>query len=181
MKRSSKLVTGVIGAAAVVLLTTTTAMAAVSFTPESGGFVGKGDVQLALGIQVDKMSSIEQAKIFFEVEASKRYEVECTWMTGPVWNRRTHVVDRPGLAKVKSSTATDTSRKNRNATVTGFTLSTLGMEAIVWENSLPQLGDICADSDLGTNGSVTAVTLSDDPTSYKMWVAYNSNRAQLPM
>jgi hypothetical protein len=72
-----------------VIATSAAALAAIEWTPENGGFVGKGDVQSAFGWNNTGMQANYQA-ITFVYEASGGYSFECEWWTGPDHNRTHH-------------------------------------------------------------------------------------------
>jgi hypothetical protein len=54
----------------------TVAMAAVTYSPASGGYAPKGDVQTALGLNNNQ---IQQANLSFTYELKARYDYECVY------------------------------------------------------------------------------------------------------
>ena len=96
----------IVGLALVGMMATSAAvLAAVEWTPESGGFVGKGDVQSLFGWNNASMQA-NATDVTFVYEATGGYSFECEWWTGPDHNRRHH-------------TNTKTVDMNVNAAVTG--------------------------------------------------------------
>jgi len=71
------------------IATSAVALASVEWSPESGGFVGKGDVQSAFGWNNATMQT-NAAGVTFVYEVTGRYAFECEWWTGPDHNRRYH-------------------------------------------------------------------------------------------
>ena len=124
-----------------VIASSAAALAAIEWTPESGGFVGKGDVQSAFGWNNAGMQANSPA-VTFVYEATGGYSFECEWWTGPDHNRRHH-------------TNTKTAEMDVNAVITG-TRRTTG-QFTGW--NLDPLGDVAAavdypsDSDCGAVGN----------------------------
>lgn len=67
------------------------AIAAVTYAPATGGFVGKGDVQTLFNM--NNKAAQEAAKagaVTFSYNATVGYEFDCEWYTGPDHNRQRH-------------------------------------------------------------------------------------------
>jgi hypothetical protein len=115
-------------------------LASVTFDPATGtGFVGKGDVQTALGLNNAQMQSlIQSGGVSFTYQTVDTYEVVNAWATGEI--------DKP--VSLNYHTATVTTSVNVNATVasearkvngqqqyTGFNL--IGFGAKVVDGEIP--------------------------------------------
>ena len=137
--------TQVVGLAlAGIIASSAAALAAVEWTPESGGFVGKGDVQSAFGWNGPGMTANAEA-ITFVYETTGGFSFECEWWTGPTHNRTYH-------------TNTKTLELDVNAVVTG-TRRLNGQAAVFTGWNLDAIGEIDAidggpvDSDCGAEGN----------------------------
>ena len=76
-------------ALAALIATSAVVRAEVAWTPEDGGFVGKGDVQTLFGWNNATMQA-NHTSIEFELVMHAGYTFECEWWTGPSHNRRHH-------------------------------------------------------------------------------------------
>lgn len=104
-----------------VIATSAVALAAVEWTPESGGFVGKGDVQSAFG-WTNATIQANAAAVTFTYEVTGGYSFECEWWTGPDHNRRHHTNTKTMDVNV---TATITGTRRVTGQFTGWNLDPL--------------------------------------------------------
>ena len=126
------------------------ASAAVTFDPATGtGFVGKGDVQLALGLN---NRQVQTAALDFTYSAIETADVTCEWDTetgGKVSKTIHHVVVNQKEAVVNSTVAYDARIRNQ---ITGYNLT--GFSSYSSTGSIPEVGGACPNSN---DGVVTAV------------------------
>jgi hypothetical protein len=131
------------------------AYATITFTASSGqGFVGKGDVQLVLGMNNAQIqTAISQGKIRFQVIETHNYEAVCMFVTGEgTPGQKTHLVSQSKTSDVNQTVAYDARQRNQ---YTGFNL--LGYGASAWSGSaLPEVGGGCLGE--GVNGTYSSVT-----------------------
>jgi hypothetical protein len=100
-----------LGIAAIAMVATTgTAAAAVVYDPAEGGFVGKGDVQTALGLNNKQMQGAHQG-VTFSYDATVGYTFECEWWTGPERNRTYHRTDGEPVSVQVGGVVADADRK----------------------------------------------------------------------
>lgn len=131
----------------------TVAFASVSYNPASGGFVGKGDVQTLLNLNNKGMQAlVDRNGVAFTYKAEEIYETECTWITGPTHNRKSHTKTRTVDYSVNASI--DSSNK-KTGQYTGWFLNP-ALETSASEEA-PVLGGQCHGE--GTDGTYTSVTL----------------------
>jgi uncharacterized protein YaaQ len=93
-----------------VLASTGTAAASVAYDPATGGFVGKGDVQTALGLNNKAMQNAHEA-VTFSYDATVGYSFECEWYTGPERNRTYHRTAGEPVSVQVGGTVVDNDRK----------------------------------------------------------------------
>lgn len=124
-----------------VIATSAAALAAIEWTPENGGFVGKGDVQSAFGWNNATMQANSEA-VSFVFESTGGYSFECEWWTGPSHNRTHHVNTKTIEADVN---AVVTGSRRITGQFTGWTLDALGESADAAEYPV--------DSDCGAEGN----------------------------
>lgn len=84
-----KTVAAVLGVVAVATVVTTAYAMTVTYSPETGGWSGKGDVQTAFGWN-NKLMQQNHNSITFEYEALTEVSFECEWWTGPAHNKSYH-------------------------------------------------------------------------------------------
>jgi hypothetical protein len=107
-----------------------TASAAVDFDPENGtGFVGKGDVQLALGMNNAQIQNAALSLEFTLVE-QEEFELACDKVTPGTTIHQT----RTKTSEVNSAVEYDARTRRQ---VTGFILTGLGDETVQTEGSCP--------------------------------------------
>jgi hypothetical protein len=109
---------------AVVIGLAGTASATVTFDPSTGtGFVGKGDVQLALGWNNPQLQA-NAAGVTFSYNATDTYAAVCTFVTGAgTRGEQTHNVSVPRHATINSAIQYD-ARTHRQ--IDGFNLTGFG-------------------------------------------------------
>jgi len=150
--------TTVIAATAGVLFAASAASAAVTFDAGTGqGFVGKGDVQTALGWNNSKLQA-NAAAVSFTYDATDTYAAVCTWTTGAgTRGEKTHNVSIPRHSRVESAVAYD-ARTHKQ--IDGFILTGFGATTV--EGTVPVVGGACVSEEgNGNDGTWTAVTLQD--------------------
>jgi len=145
--------------ALLVFVTGAFTLPSVIFNAETGvGFVGKGDVQLALGWNNAQLQA-NAGSLTFTYSAADTYTSECTFSTttgGKSGNTtRWHVSERTRSATVNKSV--EYAPRSRNQ-VTGFILSGFGSVSETGDE-LPVLGAFCQGGNDGT-GTWTSVTLT---------------------
>jgi len=101
-----------------------TAAAAVIYDPAAGGFVGKGDVQTALGLNNKQMQTAHSA-VTFSYDATIGYTFECEWYTGPDRNRTYHRTAGEPISVQVGGTVADADRKTGQWT--GWNLSPVAL------------------------------------------------------
>ena len=143
-----------IGAA--LIFATAIASASVTFDPNTGGFVGKGDVQLAFGwnnAQLQKNASL----VTFSYDSVDTYSATCTWVTGEgTKGEKIHNVEHNRRASVASTVAFSA---RTHSQIDGFILTALG--DTVTEGTAPVVGGTCVGGETGNgqDGTWSAVTL----------------------
>jgi len=128
------------------------AFAAVTFDTATGqGFVGKGDVQLALSYNNSEMQK-NAGNLLFTYETTEAYEITVTWVTGEgTRGEKTHLVSHKRTKSVDSNIAYEARKANQ---INGFFLKGFTKETV--EGTIPAIGDQFP----GNSGHiVTAVTL----------------------
>ena len=111
------------------------AYAAVTFDPATGtGFVGKGDVQLALGLNNAQLQA-QAGSLVFTYATTTTYKVTEVWATGnpnQPKSLNSHEVEVTTIAGVNGSIAYDPRRQNQ---VTGFNLN--GFSSLTVTGTVP--------------------------------------------
>jgi hypothetical protein len=169
--------TQVVGLAlAGIIASSAAALAAIEWTPENGGFVGKGDVQSAFGWNSQGMDANSEA-ITFVYETTGGFSFECEWWTGPDHNRQHHTNEKTIELDV-DAVVTGTRRLNGAVAVfTGWNLDALG-----------EIDDVVGgpvDSDCGAegNGMKSIVPGSIEPLSGSgtgaLYAVFNGERRLL--
>jgi hypothetical protein len=132
-----KLLTGLAAGALALSVFSSSAFAAVTFDTETGkGFVGKGDVQTALGLNNAQMQAKAEGLVF-TYEAVDTYEVTVEWTTGEgKKGEKTHTVEHKRTATVSGEVTYEARKANQ---VTGFTLTKF-IETST-EGSIPSVGE----------------------------------------
>ncbi|TMW70749.1 hypothetical protein [Alteribacter natronophilus] len=101
------------------------------------GFVPKGDVQSALGLN-NKQFQDDAYNFEFMHETVDTYEIIVTWTTGEgTKGEKAHIVEHKRESSVTSEVASEPRKKNQQ--VTGFTLGAL--ESSVSDKNIPAVGD----------------------------------------
>jgi hypothetical protein len=122
--------------------------AAVEFDTETGmGFIGKGDVQLALGWNNKKMQDNATALDFTYV-ATQNYSAVCNYWTGPTHNRKEHNVPRTTISDISAVVGYD-GRSNKKGDITGFFLGGFTGVPIVIGDAVPVENGPCSGGDGG--------------------------------
>ncbi|MCE7791523.1 hypothetical protein K8O68_03670 [Salipaludibacillus sp. CUR1] len=118
-------------------LFTSATFAAVSFDSSTGtGFVGKGDVQTALGFNNAQLQS-NAGTLEFTYESVDTYAITVSWTTGEgTRGEKTHYVDHKRTSSVTSGVEYNARTAKQ---VNGFTLD--GFDNPVVEGDIPQEGD----------------------------------------
>jgi hypothetical protein len=134
--------TQVVGLAlAGIIASSAAALAAVEWTPENGGFVGKGDVQSAFGWNNATMQANSEA-VTFVYETTGGFSFECEWWTGPDHNRRHHTNTKTIELDVN---AVVTGARRITGQFTGWNLDPLG--------AIDEIDGYPVDSDCGAEGN----------------------------
>jgi hypothetical protein len=163
-----------IAAAASALILSSSAMATVTFYPATGtGFVGKGDVQIALGMNNAQLQA-NAGSLSFSYVAVDMYTAVCTFTTGEgTRGERTHNVPHKSTTGISATVAYDARSRNQ---ITGFNLTGLS-SATVESGEIPVLGGACP-GNAGTDGiwssvdltsSVTGLNVNYGASSVKIW------------
>lgn len=163
-----------IAVAASTLFLSSAVMATVTFSPATGtGFVGKGDVQLALGWN-NAMLQANANTLTFNYVATDTYTAVCTFITGEgTRGQRTHNVGHTSTTGISGIVAYDARARNQ---ITGFNLTGLSSPAVEGGEA-PVVGGACP-GNAGTDGtwstvdltsSVTALNVNSGGVSVKIW------------
>ncbi len=120
MKKQLKTMGAVAGCLAAALA----GYAAVIVDDEGVGFVGKGDVQRALGWN-NAALQLNASLLGFYFVSEEEASWECEWWTGPTQNRRRHSSTKKTVQSINASIAYD-ARKNSKGQITGFNLNGFG-------------------------------------------------------
>jgi hypothetical protein len=113
-------------------------------------FLGKGDVQSALGLNNAGMNAMvfaDEVMLFFTYGTTVVYEVELEWWTGPDRNRKVHYQTLEITRNI--GLEVDFDARKKNSQVTGFWLTFSQPQS----GNAPQIGDII------DNKEVIAVTI----------------------
>jgi len=132
-----KLFSGLAAGALAMGIMASSAFAAVTFDPATGtGFVGKGDVQTAMGWNnAELQKNAENLKFTYVTETT--YAVTVTWTTGEgKRGEKTHYVTHERTSSVDAVVGYDARNKKQ---VTGFTLDKF--EAVTTSGKVPAVGD----------------------------------------
>jgi len=142
-----------IGAA--LIFATAIASASVTFDPNTGGFVGKGDVQLAFGWNNAKLQQ-NASGVTFSYDAVDTYSATCTWVTGEgTKGEKIHNVEHNRRASVASTVAFDA---RKHSQIDGFILAPAG--ASDTNGVAPVVGAPCvSENGNGNDAKWSAVTL----------------------
>ncbi|MFC4802370.1 hypothetical protein ACFPA1_23980 [Neobacillus sp. GCM10023253] len=133
-----RILSGVAAGALALGLMASSAFAAVTFDSSSGiGFVGKGDVQTALGYNNAQMQK-EANNLVFTYKAEDTYAITVTWDTGEgTKGEQTHYVTHERTSSIDSNVSYDPRKANQ---YTGFNLK--GYEGILTEvGDIPTIGE----------------------------------------
>lgn len=161
-----------------------TAYAAITFNPTTGsGFVGKGDIQLALGWNNAQLQSNASGLSFSYIQA-RSYSIECEWTTETggrnskiIEHAVTHTFGADVNAAVAFQARTQTQGQGQ---ITGFALTGF-QNATVTGDPLPALGDRAAcPGEQGTGAVGTVIAVSAGATSGGLYVNYGTNSVLLP-
>lgn len=132
----------------------TSASAEVVYDASTGtGFVGKGDVQLALGYNNAQMQANAQSLVFTQ-DSEDVYDVVVEWDTGGIKNQKHHIITQHKTTLLTDLISYDIKTKKQ---VVGFNLTGIA-SVIVDGDAVPQVGDIVNESD-NVPKTVTSVTL----------------------
>lgn len=147
------------------------AFAAVTFDPATGGFVGKGDVQLAFGWNNAQLQN-KANDVKFSYVAKSTTDVGCEWYTGSDRNLKRHEVQHDSVTEV-SSQVVGTARKNSQLDVTGFMLGSIAVPI----GDIPAIGDACPGNP--GNGAVV-FEIGQTVTTGGLFVSYLGTDVALP-
>ncbi|WP_059171716.1 hypothetical protein [Bacillus sp. FJAT-27445] len=114
------------------------AFAAVTIDPQTGaGFVGKGDVQTAMGWNnADLQKNADSLK--FTYSTKETYVVTVTWVTGEgTRGEKTHCVEHERTSSINSSIGFDPRTKKQ---ITGFDLNNFN-DTVTGGDEIPKFGD----------------------------------------
>jgi len=159
------------GAAAVACLVVAgVAFASVTFDPDTGtGFVGKGDVQTAFGLnnpQIQAILNADPQAFTFSYNATDEYSAVCTWTTGPDHNQKVHNVSHTTNTEVVG--ALNGLPRPGPSQFTGFNLTGFGTPSD--SGAVPVVGDPCPSNE-GHGGTWSSVELTS--SSGGLYVTYN--------
>ncbi|MBS8265414.1 hypothetical protein DYI25_13380 [Mesobacillus boroniphilus] len=132
-----KVLVGLAAGALAMGIFASSSLAAVTYDSATGtGFVGKGDVQLALGWNNAQLQK-EAEKLLFTYESVETYEVTVEWTTNEgKKGEKTHTVDHKKTSEIAASL--DSSARKANQ-FTGFFLN--GVKDVTVKEAVPALGD----------------------------------------
>ncbi|MCL7747515.1 hypothetical protein [Halalkalibacter alkaliphilus] len=132
-----KILTGLAAGALAMSLFASSTFAAVSFDSETGkGFVGKGDVQTALGFN-NKQLQDNAGELAFTYESVQSFEVTVEWTTGEgTKGEKTHLVEHKRTSTVTGNVAYDARTAKQ---VTGFNLTNFGEKTEA--GNIPKVGE----------------------------------------
>lgn len=131
-----KVLVGLAAGALVIGLYAGSAFAAVTIDDSGTGFVGKGDVQLALGLNNAQMQAVAD-KLNFTYETVDTYAVTVEWTTGEgTKGQQTHIVNHTAISNIAS--AVDYNARQAKQ-YTGFILD--GFKNTTVDGEIPQIGD----------------------------------------
>ncbi|WP_053361177.1 hypothetical protein [Bacillus sp. FJAT-27251] len=130
-----KVLTGLAAGALALSVFSSSAFAAVTFDSSTGtGFVGKGDVQTALGLNNAQMQAIAN-DLTFTFETVESYEITVEWTTGEgKKGETTHTVDHTRTSNVAGSVDYGARKANQ---VNGFNLN--GFKTVSSEGIIPEV------------------------------------------
>lgn len=137
-----------IAAAAATAFISTAAWAAVSYDPEVGGFVGKGDVQIAFGWNNAKFQA-NSPNVSFSYEDATTYEGVCDWLTGKKLHTKTVIV-------TTGINATVVKDQRKNSQLLGWDLEPVGSS--ITTEDIPEVGGECDAEGSNNKGTYTSVT-----------------------
>jgi len=161
-------------AAAATAFISTAALATVTFDNTTGtGFVGKGDVQIALGWNNATLQRNANG-VTFTYNTTDTYDVTCEWDTG-TRNIVHHVITLPkhtGVNATIGSTGRNTSSGLQGPN-TGFILTGFGQTIV--DGTLPEVGGSCLG--FGADGTITDVELTSSTGG--LFTNYGGNSVQL--
>ncbi|WP_066310410.1 hypothetical protein [Bacillus sp. FJAT-29814] len=134
-----KIFSGLAAGALTLGILASSAFAAVTFDPTTGtGFVGKGDVQTALGYNNAKMQA-EAKNLVFTYKSQDTYAITVTWTTGEgTKGEQTHYVTHERSSTVNSGVSYDPRKANQ---YTGFILTGLENTSETG-GAIPKVGDV---------------------------------------
>jgi hypothetical protein len=157
-----------LAAAAAFAVVSTAAFATVTFDPATGtGFVGKGDVQLALGWNNAQLQGNAKGATF-SYNTSTDYSAVCTWTTGEgTRGEKTHDVTHNTTTSVTDSVGYNA---RVHAQIDGFNLT--GFGATTSTGDVPVVGGPCP-GNAGTDGTWSSVTAG--ATTGGLYVNYGGN------
>ena len=169
-----KLVGAGLVAGAVAISSISGAAAAVTFDPETGkGFVGKGDVQIALGWNNKELQTNAEG-VSFSYESLDTYEATCTFTTGEgTRGERIHNVDHKKKTSVDAAVSYDARVKNQ---ITGFILTGWGITTT--SGSVPVEGEACPGN--GGHGGVWSDVDLLSSSGGQLFVNHNRSSVLLP-
>lgn len=133
-----KIVSGLAAGVFAIGIFTSSAFAAVTYDPTGGtGFVGKGDVQLALGYNNAQMQAVAE-NLNFTYEAVDIYQVTVSWVTGEgTRGEKIHTVAHKKSSVFNADVDYDPRRAKQ---YTGFILNGFVGEPTI-EGIIPDVGD----------------------------------------
>ena len=154
-------------AAAAAACVSTAAFASISFNPTTGtGFIGKGDVQSALGLNNPQLQALYAAGgLNFAFTENVDYKYVCTWIAD---DGQTEPVAKNKTIKVKKSLNVSLNVQGRdissgiNGPNTGFIIN--GFGGTTTSEPIPMVGDACdaGDGARPKPGTVTSVTVNSN-------------------
>lgn len=135
----------------------TAALASVTVDSTGHGFVGKGDVQLALGGWNDAALQRNASGVTFTYNVDEQYKYDCTFTVevGRDKHQESRTQNRGKNYAVNATVVYD-SRKNNQGKITGFNLN--GFGAVTTTGEAPVDGGSCVGGPLG-DGVISNVEL----------------------
>lgn len=149
---------GIVAVSAAIALAMSSAGAAVTFDSGSGtGFVGKGDIQEAFGLN-NKALQDAASTVTFSYLATAEFDVTCEWDSttgGPKPKTIHHVITNTKTSGIASTVDGDPRKTRGQNQFTGFNLLGHVLES---SDSAPEVGDVCRNGNGADSvGYVTAV------------------------
>lgn len=145
------------------VLTTIATYATVTFDPATGkGFVGKGDVQLALGFNNAQMQNNAQTLVFTYI-SSVTYNITETWATGNIDKPVSLESHEITITTIRSINAVINYDARTHKQVDGFILTGFAGDPVIIGDPLPQIDQVYYTTYTWTDKKGTTYTTDSMP------------------